>query len=81
MAVCYRCSSRVIELWKELRRVLSDISRAGGKFGVFGPLGPLIICGDFNTKCVDLDTNSAGLPVWSIINIDRFVALARTLKQ
>ena len=32
------CSSRVIELWKELRRVLSDISRAGGKFGVFAPL-------------------------------------------
>ena len=32
------------------------------KFGVFGSLGPLIICGDFNARCGDLDTNSEGLP-------------------
>jgi len=27
------------------------------KFGVFGSLGPLIICGDFNARCGDLDMN------------------------
>ena len=39
------------------------------KFGVFGSLGPFVICGDFNVRCGDLDTNSEGLPVRSIIAV------------
>ena len=38
---------------------------------MFGPFGPLIICKDFNARCVDLDTSSAGLPVWSINKVEK----------
>ena len=36
---------------------------------MFGSLGPLIICGDFNARCGDLDTNNEGLPVRSVIDV------------
>ena len=39
------------------------------KFGMFGSLSPLIICGDFTARCGDFDRNSEGLPVWNIIDV------------
>ena len=35
----------------------------------FGSLGPLIIGGDFNAKCEDLDMDSEGLPVRNVIDV------------
>jgi len=36
----------------------------------FGLLGPLVMCGDFNAKCEDLDMDcSEGVPVRNVIDV------------
>ena len=66
LAVCYvppESSSR----GRSSEEYFQLLAEQVAKFG--GALSPLIICGDFNARCRDLDTNSEGLPVRSIIDV------------
>ena len=59
LAVCYvppKASNR----GRSSEEYFQIIAEQVAKFGVLESLGPLIICGDFNARSGDLDTNSEG---------------------
>ena len=66
------CSSRVIDCGRSLEEYFQILAEQVASLECLDHWAlSYIICGDFNARCVDLDTNSAGLPVWSIINVEK----------
>ena len=68
LAVCYvppESSSR----GRSSEEYFQILAEQVAKFGVFGSLGLLIICGDFNARCEALDMNGEVLPVWNAIDV------------
>ena len=65
LAVCYipaKFSSQGCGAEQTLQIKTEQVAR-------FSSLGPLIICGDFNAKCGNLDMDSEDLPVRNVIDI------------
>ncbi len=75
LAVCYippESSSRGGGAEETLQMLAEQVEK-------FGSLGPLVMCGDFNARCGDLDMDSEGVPVRNVIDVVKTLTLTTML--